>query len=160
MKAGLFAVNRDSYLGKSQCPMRVRPHNNLKIIAYGPIMFEVYFSYCRINVVITSVADPHPMLGLFTRKHVPFMWWMYIAAVYRITFDVKKLHNFFSVLQKLSLKNLLNFYFGNYRVMGCCKEMYTLPQVTVACHNQEIDIGTICRAYSSFTSYTRTPVCV
>lgn len=62
------------------------------------------------------------------------MWWMHIAAVYRITFDVKKLHNFFSVLQKLSLKTLLNFYFGNYRVMGCCKEMYTLPQVSPQCH--------------------------
>ena len=36
----------------------------------------------------------------------------------------------------------------------------TLPQSVVQCQNQEIDIGTICRAYSDFASYICTHLCV
>lgn len=49
MKAGLFAVNRESYLGKSWCPTRVRPHSNLKIIVYRPVTFKVNFSHLLQN---------------------------------------------------------------------------------------------------------------
>lgn len=50
------------------------------------------------SVAFLFYADLRQMLGIFTWKFVSFVQWIYIVALYRIKFDMKKLQNSFSDL--------------------------------------------------------------